>query len=67
VSTCPVYIVQLYAPDEIVCNDPTFSNEDKYYLTREEALDRAMEKSLQYIKICKERNLDRFERSFLRQ
>ena len=53
--------------DEIVCSDPVFNSDDKYYLTTEEALDRAMEKSVHYIKVCKENNLDRLDKNLLKQ
>ena len=57
----------IFFVDDIVCNDPIFNSEDKYYLTRDEALDRAMEKSIHYIQVCREKNLDKLEKSLLKQ
>lgn len=44
-----------------------FNNDDKYFLTRDEALDRGMEKSMLYIKLIKELNLGRLEKNLLKQ
>ena len=50
---------------KLVCEDPVFNLDDKYFLTREEAYDRAMEKSVHYIKKCRELDLDDLEKEFL--
>lgn len=45
---------------------PVFNLEDKYFLDREEAFDRAMEKSIHYIKLSKELDLKSMEKNFLK-
>ncbi len=52
--------------DQLISDDPIFSLEDKYYLTTEEAFERAMEKSVHYVKLCKELNLDYVEKNLLK-
>ena len=47
--------------DQKVVEDPVFSTADTYFLSREEAFDRAMQKSVHYVKRKKELGLDRFE------
>ncbi len=54
-------------PDELVCSDPVFNSEDKYFLNGEEAFDRAMEKSVHYIKKCRELNLQGLEKNILKK
>ena len=54
------------AADKLVCEDPIFSLEDKFFLDREQAFDRAMEKSVHYIKKCKELNLQSLEKNLLK-
>ena len=44
-----------------------FSLKDKYFLTREEAFDRAMEKSVHYVKMCKKLKLDQLEKSMFKK
>ena len=51
--------------DELIRSNPVFSCADKYYLTRDEALDRAMEKSIEYIKVCREKDLDKLDKNLL--
>ena len=50
-----------------MCEDPVLQNADKYFLTREEALDRSLEKSVHYIKLCKELDLKRIGKNMLKQ
>ena len=57
----------LYYADKLVCEDPVFSVEDKYFLSREEAFERAMQKSVHYIKKCKELNLQTLEKNILKR
>lgn len=57
----------MYSADKIVCEDPVFNVADKYFWTREEAFDRSMEKSVHYIKLCKKLDLNRIEKSMLKQ
>ncbi len=52
--------------DKLVCEDPVFSVEDKYFLTGEEAFEVAMKKSIHYIKKCKELDLQTLERNILK-
>jgi len=52
--------------DDLVCEDPVFSVDDKYFLSREEAFERAMEKSVHYIKMSKELNLQSLEKNLLK-
>ena len=49
-----------------MCEDPVFNLEDKYFLNREEAFDRAMEKSVHYIHLMKELNLQELEKNLLK-
>lgn len=51
---------------KLLCEDPVFNLDDKYFLNREEAFDRAMEKSIHYIKLSKELDLKLLEKSFLK-
>jgi len=49
-----------------VFRDPVFRAEDRYFLSQEEAFDKAMEKSVQYIRRSKELNISqRVERYYL--
>ena len=43
-----------------------FNLDDKYFLDREEAFDRAMEKSIHYIKLSKELDLGSLEKHLLK-
>lgn len=52
--------------DKLVCEDPVFNLEDKFFLNREQAFDRAMEKSVHYIKKCKELKLHGLEKNILK-
>ena len=47
-------------------DDPVLSLDDKYFLTREEAFERAMEKSVVFVKLCQEHDLDPQEKNTLR-
>ena len=38
-------------------SDPVFRQDDRYYLTREESFDRAMEKAVRYVQVCKEQGI----------
>ena len=51
----------------MICEDPVFSLEDKYFLDREQAFDRAMEKSVHYIRKSKELDLQMLEKNFLKR
>ena len=53
--------------DQKVVEDPVFSTADAYFLSREEAFDRAMQKSVHYVKIKKELGLDQFESQALKE
>ena len=54
-SVCEwLYICLLNPAVKLVCEDPVLDNSDKYFLTREEAFDRRMEKSMHYIQLCRE-------------
>ena len=50
-----------------MCEDPIFNLEDKYFLSREEAFERATEKSVHYLKVSKELNLDNLEKNLLKR
>ena len=50
-----------------MCEDPVFSLEDKYFLNREEAFERAAEQSVRYLKVSKELNLDDLEKNMLKR
>lgn len=53
---------------KLVTDDPVFRQDDRYYLSGEEAFDRAMEKSLRYIERCRELDItDGMERNILKQ
>lgn len=52
--------------DDLVCEDPIFNLDDKFFLDREQAYDRAMEKSVHYIKKCGELNLQGLEKNILK-
>jgi acyl-CoA oxidase len=52
---------------QIVIDDPVFRLDDKYFLTREEAFDRVMQKSVHYVKITRDLKLDPFERGMLKK
>ena len=41
-------------PDNIVMSDPVFRQDDRYFLSTEEAFDRGMEKSVRYVQVCTE-------------
>ena len=53
--------------DKLVTDDPVFSLKDKYFLTQEEAFDRAMEKSVHYVKMCKKLHLDQLEKNVFKK
>ena len=48
-------------PDQMVMDDPAFRQDDRYFLSTEEAFDSAMKKSIHYIK--KTKDLTRLERN----
>jgi hypothetical protein len=52
--------------DDLICEDPVFNLDDKFFLDREQAYDRAMEKSVHYIKKCRELNLQGLEKAILK-
>ena len=52
---------------QLVVDDPVFRLDDKYFLTREEAFDRAMQKSVHYVQRCKELKLDTLEKSIMKK
>lgn len=41
----------------IVTSDPVFRQDDRYYHSTEEAFDRAMEKAVRYVQVCKEQGI----------
>ena len=47
--------------DQKVLEDPVFSPADTYFLSREEAFAKGMQKSVHYVKRKKELGLDQFE------
>lgn len=51
--------------EKLVIEDPVFSLKDKYFLTREEAFERAMEKSIHCVRLSKKLQLDGIERQIL--
>lgn len=51
---------------KLIRNDPVFRVDDKFFLSREEAFDRAMEKAVHYIKLSKELELDNLEKNLLK-
>ena len=53
--------------EKLMMDDPVFSLEDKYFLSREEAFDRAMEKSVHFVRLCKKLNLDALEKQLLKK
>ena len=55
------------SPDQLVVDDPVFRLDDKYFLTREEAFDRAMQKSVHYVKKAKDLKLDQLEKSMMKK
>lgn len=52
---------------QLVVDDPVFRLDDKYFLTGEEAFDRAMQKSVHYVKVTKDLKLDQLEMSILKK
>ena len=53
---------------KVVSDDPVFRQDDRYYLSGEEAFDRAMEKSIRYIERCRELDItDGMERNIVKQ
>ena len=55
---------------QLVVDDPVFRLDDKYFLTREEAFDRKMQKSVHYVKVTKDLmdlKLDQLEMSMLKK
>lgn len=50
-------------PDQLVINDPVFRQDNRYFLSTEEAFDNAMEKSVHYQSLMKD--LDRLERTIV--
>ena len=57
----------LISPDQLVVNDPVFRLDDKYFLDGEEAFDRAMQKSVHYVKKAKELKLDPLEKNIMKK
>ena len=53
--------------DKLLAEDPIFNRDDEYYLTRDEAFDRAMEYSLHYVQFCKEKKLEWAEKAMLNE
>ena len=63
----PTLIFYGLSADEEVFRDPVFGAEDRYFLSQEEAFDKAMEKSVQYIRRSKELDISqRAERYYFR-
>ena len=53
---------------KLVVNDPLFNQDDKYFLSHEEALDNGMMKSVRYIEILKDKgSLNPADNHFLRR
>ena len=53
---------------KLVVNDPLFNQDDKYFLSNEEAFDNGMMKSVRYVEILKEMGpLNRVDNHFLRR
>ena len=46
-----------FIPDNLVMSDPVFRQDDRYYHSTEEAFDRAMEKAVRYVQVCKEQGI----------
>lgn len=65
-STVIIYLLSIYSV-QLVLDDPVFRLDDKYFLSREEAFDRAMEKSVHYVKMCKKLELDQIEKSIFKK
>lgn len=64
----PIDINHVTPTAKLVTDDPVFRQDDRYYLSGEEAFDRAMEKSLRYIERCRELDItDGMERNILKQ
>ncbi len=59
--------MSLAVADKLVCEDPMFSVEDKYFLTGEEAFETAMKKSVYFIKKSKELNLQTMEKNIVKR
>lgn len=51
--------------DDLVKDDPVFRQDDKYFLTGEEAYDRAMEKSVRYVQLCNQEGLSEDDKKLL--
>ena len=57
-----------FIPDNIVMSDPVFRQDDRYFLSTEEAFDRAMEKSVRYVRVCKEMGItDNVEKNLFKK
>ena len=52
---------------QLVVDDPVFRLDDKYFLTREEAFDRAMQKSVHYVKVTRDLKLDQLEKTIFKK
>ena len=59
------YILVLHT-DQLVVDDPVLSLDDKYFLTREEAFDRAMVKSVHFVRRSRELGLDNLEKNIFK-
>ena len=53
--------------DQLVVDDPVFRLDDRYFLTTEEAFDRAMQKSVHYIKKARELKLDQLDKRMMKK
>lgn len=62
-----VAVMSIMYADKLVCEDPVFNLDDKYFLNREEAFEKATEKSVHYLKKSKELNLDELEKNLLKR
>ena len=60
-------MINIISSDQLVVNDPVFRLDDKYFLTREEAFDRAMQKSVHYVKKARDLKLDQLEKGILKK
>ena len=52
---------------QIVLKEPVFKREDAYFLSNDEAFDRAMQKNVRYIQIQKEQGLEETDLGYLRE
>ena len=66
---CQNYIpfILWISSDQLVVDDPVFRLDDKYFLTREEAFDRAMQKSVHFVKKAKDFKLDQLEKNIMKR